>query len=201
MRLGLCGKSTQTTDRESDVSRATTAPPATAPTRHEPGGADGATPLTPPPLPGAPGADAGSPPRVVRPSHPGTRRPHPVALGRGHRAAGLADRARHPAEGDTRRPVVPHDPTPTALPAGVGAGGRVRLLGVFLAAGLRPCLAAGGAVAVRLRLRHAAVVVAPRQLCSRLRAVPDHLQHEPVSLVPRRLVLPAVPHVGRRVHG
>ena len=75
----------------------------------------------------------------------------------------------------------------------------LRLLGLVLAAGLRLRLAAGRAAGVRVRLRHAAVVVAPRQLRARLRPVSDRLQHQPVPVVQGRLVLPAVPAGGGRL--
>ena len=42
-------------------------------------------------------------------------------------------------------------------------------------------------------LRHVAGVVAPRRLYARLRALSDHLQHQPVPVVQAGLVLPAVP--------
>ena len=53
--------------------------------------------------------------------------------------------------------------------------------------------ATGRTARLRLRLRPAARLVAPRALHAGLRTVPDHLQHQPVPLVPRRLVPPAVP--------
>ena len=63
------------------------------------------------------------------------------------------------------------------------------------------CLAAGGPVAVRLRLRHAAVVVAPRQLCPGLSGRSRSFSARTCSLVPRRLVLPAVPDAGAGLMG
>ena len=186
------------------VSGTKAAHPATPPGDHPEGadrGARTATQGTAPPLLGASGADPRPPPRVVRPQDTGARRAHPVVLGGRRRPPGLAGGALRSAEGDVRGLVVPHDPAPTALSAGDDAHDGLRLLGILLATGLRPRVAVGRTDPVRLRLRHAAGLVASRQLRPGLRAVPDHLQHKPVSLVPRRLVLSAVPHAGRRVHG
>ena len=77
----------------------------------------------------------------------------------------------------------------------------LRVLGLVLAAGLRLRLASGRAAGICLRLRHAAVVVAPRQLQPWVRPASHHFQHQPVSVVQGRLVLPAVPAGRRRFHG
>ena len=77
-----------------------------------------------------------------------------------------------------------------ACAQGVGAA----VLGLVLARGVRLGASHPGATALRLRLRHAPGLVAARHLHARLRAVSRHLQHQPVSLVQARLVLPPVPH-------
>ena len=144
-------------------------------------------------------ADDGAPAPLVSAARTAERRSHQVVLGRGGRAPPVAGRlvSRKACGGPSHAPS--RCPTPAALRAGHVSAVGVRLLGLVLAAGLRLRVAARRAARLRVRVRHAAVVVAPRQLRSGLRAVSDHLQHEPVSLVQGRLVLPAVPARGRRI--
>jgi hypothetical protein len=83
-----------------------------------------------------------------------------------------------------------------ALSAGLRAGIGAVVLGLVLASGLRLCPFHTRSTALRVCVRHVAVLVAPRYLHSRLRSVSRHLQHESVSLVQTGLVLSAVRNGG-----
>ena len=71
---------------------------------------------------------------------------------------------------------------------------RVRLLGLVLARGLPRNPADSRAGVFSLRSGHAGLLVAARQVDSRLWPDSHYLQHESVPVVSRRLVLPAVRH-------
>ena len=73
--------------------------------------------------------------------------------------------------------------------------------GVALAPGLRLGLSHRRPAGLRLRIRHAALLVTTGYLQVGVRSVPRHLQHQPVSLVCGRLVLPAVSAGGARLRG
>ena len=74
----------------------------------------------------------------------------------------------------------------------------LRLLGLVLARGLSLSPADRRATRLRLCARHAGVLVASRQMDPRLRPLSHRPQHQSVSVVQARLVLPAVPHAGHR---
>ena len=182
-RACACG-----TSRTVDASSAAAAHPAGAAARDTPRIGRGHSEITshqPGPFVLDTGGAVGRPAcRLVRAARPEQRGAERLVLDRGGRPARLDGPAppqvcrRRRATHAGRRPAAP------ALPAGSRATGRVRLLGLLLAPGLRPRLAAGGAAPVRVRVRHAAVLVAPPRVHPGVRTVPDHFQHEPVSLVP-----------------
>ncbi len=116
-----------------------------------------------------------------------------------HRPRRLEPGAHRACASRWERTLAQDRPQASALSAGVRAGIGAGLLGLVLAAGLRLRLPHRRAAALRLRVRHAALVVAARRLHARLRAVPGDLQHQPVPLVQAGLVLPAVPDDCRRL--
>src|SRR5205807_7800617 len=71
---------------------------------------------------------------------------------------------------------------------------RLRLLGLVLARGLPRNPIDYRSDSPSIRSRHAGLLVPPGQEDSRFWSDPDHLQHESVPVVPRRLVLLAVRH-------
>ncbi len=119
--------------------------------------------------------------------------------GRGCRPAGRLARWAA-AAGARRRPAPPGRvrAAGAALPPGMRPAFGAAVLGVALAAGVRPPAADRRAAPVRLRLRHAAGVVAARHVRARLGAVSHHLRNQPVPVVRARAVSAPVPHDRRR---